>query len=570
METRAVSSIKAEEKINLQYSKLPEDILFASFEFLNPIDLLVITRVSVQFKILAEEPYFWNQYAHQNFLIENKRDEPDEKPSEFDSLMIKPQCVSFELNLLAEKALRSDRKRHYYSQAFHFLAPYKEQEWAQYYLGATHYHGSHLPKDQKKGTKLFLKSHEKDYRSAQFFARGLRITNRKKQSEFKRLLAPTATTTILVTLQNAAKRDHKIAENVSYDIAELFLNNATEIEKRIRITPVPLRPALVNEIREQKQLARPWLERTSKTHLIAAEHLVNIDLTLEQRKNKKRVIQYFEDLYIKFPSGLLAYKIGMLWRNYIVDKVLQKEEKKSPETKEEKPLDPKSLENIAQENTLKWLMIAFDQSNPQAAEQLAILYMSGWNNLKKDLEKAREFYLKAFSFGHTEALRNLADLIRSGEIPGTLEESLNYYKKAFHAGDVRAAVTLSEIYRKGSWENKPSLVWWVQIAAQCDCQVSLNALKQAAKNAFPYVHCALTFFYSFANCEQLLFSHRAYLSQFVFGSKVRFDRDALAQYREAGLKEGLVERRMEVAFEKWEKELVPKIDRASSSHSLKR
>lgn len=135
------------------------------------------------------------------------------------------------------------------------------------------------------------------------------------------------------------------------------------------------------------------------------------------------------------------------------------------------------------EMVIKWWTIAGNGDIVDACYNLAVIYHHG-DGVKRDLEKAIEWYQKAGELGHKEANGYVASLKaeiesskRSAEREAaevgedeTFDGTLDWYLKAAEGGDVNAMFKLGNIFAKGEYDQPVDFVqagdWWCRAAGE--------------------------------------------------------------------------------------------------------
>ena len=104
------------------------------------------------------------------------------------------------------------------------------------------------------------------------------------------------------------------------------------------------------------------------------------------------------------------------------------------------------------ESALKVWKENANQGHPRSNHSVGFLYRSGYE-VKKDINKAIQYYEKALSLGYAISGRALGDIYKIGE-PGIKKDNkkmLNYYSKAAELGDAFANAELSTYYLSGKY-----------------------------------------------------------------------------------------------------------------------
>lgn len=108
-----------------------------------------------------------------------------------------------------------------------------------------------------------------------------------------------------------------------------------------------------------------------------------------------------------------------------------------------------------------------EEDETECFNRLAYCYQNG-HAVKKDLQKAIEYYEKAADLGSSVAARNLGDLyyfetpIKDYEIDN-IKKALKFYERAFCLGDIRVAKKIGFIYLNDeTLQNIPKAIEWYE------------------------------------------------------------------------------------------------------------
>lgn len=98
----------------------------------------------------------------------------------------------------------------------------------------------------------------------------------------------------------------------------------------------------------------------------------------------------------------------------------------------------------------EYLVKSYDLGNVAASNLIGNMYKNGIHPLKKNLNKAREYYEQAASKNYAYAYNNLGKL---EEEKGNISEAFNYYLKSADLGESWACNKVGEFYRLGILEH---------------------------------------------------------------------------------------------------------------------
>lgn len=99
---------------------------------------------------------------------------------------------------------------------------------------------------------------------------------------------------------------------------------------------------------------------------------------------------------------------------------------------------------------VKWYQLAAKSKNPQALFQMGVFYLDGMGPIKKNPEKAAEYFYESAKLGYAQAQYNLACLFAEGR--GILKDeaaAMFWYLEAAKNGDAAAARTIGLFYLEG-------------------------------------------------------------------------------------------------------------------------
>ncbi len=100
-----------------------------------------------------------------------------------------------------------------------------------------------------------------------------------------------------------------------------------------------------------------------------------------------------------------------------------------------------------------------EQGDPEAQYQAALWYYHGKINIKKDWQKAFEYFALAAQTGHTKALNALGALYRAGHgTPKDETKAFACYQKTAEQGDFEGMINLAVLYRMQK-EDKQAFDW---------------------------------------------------------------------------------------------------------------
>lgn len=98
----------------------------------------------------------------------------------------------------------------------------------------------------------------------------------------------------------------------------------------------------------------------------------------------------------------------------------------------------------------EWLQQASDSGNPDAAFQLALMSLEGWNESPPDMEEAVRLFRAAANEGHVQAQNNLGSMYENGEgVAQDYQQARQWYEKAAAEGESYAVNNLGALYAKG-------------------------------------------------------------------------------------------------------------------------
>lgn len=159
-------------------------------------------------------------------------------------------------------------------------------------------------------------------------------------------------------------------------------------------------------------------------------------------------------------------------------------EEDSPAAAELFNMGVEAYQNKNYDEAKKYWLMAAEQGDREAQNNLGYLFYSGYGGQKDFTEAARYWRLSAEQ-GNAEAQFNLASAYENGEgVPKDTSEAMKWYKESAGQGYASAQYALGCIYSNGDYvpQNMSEAVeWWKKAAAQGneDAERELNRLRPA-------------------------------------------------------------------------------------------
>ncbi|WP_162654224.1 peptidoglycan-binding protein [Lentilitoribacter sp. Alg239-R112] len=141
--------------------------------------------------------------------------------------------------------------------------------------------------------------------------------------------------------------------------------------------------------------------------------------------------------------------------------------------------------DVANDKAMKWLELSADQNFAPAQYRLGNMYEKG-EGVARNLDKARELYLKSANNGNISAMHNLGVLLASSGSLGEMEKAANWFRQAADFGVRDSQVNMAILHARG--EGLPrdlveSYKWFAIAAAQGDQDAAVK--RDQVLNALP-------------------------------------------------------------------------------------
>ncbi len=133
------------------------------------------------------------------------------------------------------------------------------------------------------------------------------------------------------------------------------------------------------------------------------------------------------------------------------------------------------------QQAVKWYTMAAEQNQPDALEELGIIYLLGDLGIKRDYTASAKWLRQAAGQGRAAALNGLGQLCELGQVGDLkLEHAAGFYRKAAEKGLARAAIALGRLYLDGEGvkQDKVEAFAWFTLASRKGDDMAGHYLKE--------------------------------------------------------------------------------------------